>query len=587
MKFDLDSVLTEPEKLENFEFEEPEVQEIKIEGLCVECGDQPAELTCLDCDEIFCSVCFGYLHRTGNRKLHRKESLGRHEDVVKDKAETGSIMDIEPSSPTPSLSSPPEPVIIVSEGSSSYGTWLTERCKFIPVRLTVSERKLLRLLEAALNVSEYTDKVDVLLYSSKMKRIVAQLQEICSILAGLVVATDIKLGQEMFKDKDYAKNAKWFKKIFEIGRRYKIMNPEKMRDSFGKLMYMVMDSRLPEVQQAMEFDLYSPLVTVYSFLESRDCLQLLQDDLVVQATAEIYPEHKSRAQVQSEIKSKERAIDVLAKRHYVPNQISQEEIRQCLYSIGDNHAYLRSNKDPVDKLLKYLQQYFSPSSPEPDFTLGISYGKSGARLSHNHEKQYYYVNQSLMLWSIIMNDMFRLWSLADADLLSTKSRYRLLDTGQGLNRVQTCPAVGHAMHGVIALAQKRAKSWIGSSVVHLGDTTVPNAWFFLDKYLQVPQILNPLDSVLSSIDTVTRDPFVYSYVQNQFGSVDDLKKTILADFFKHAFDGSGADNFYDAGSCIDGRLTSAWNWANSISKKPYFKIFLLCGFTGFNGTDGF
>lgn len=49
----------------------------------------------------------------------------------------------------------------------------------------------------------------------------------------------MKLGQEMFQDKDFARNAKWFKKIFEIGRRYKIMNPEKMRDSFGKLMYMV------------------------------------------------------------------------------------------------------------------------------------------------------------------------------------------------------------------------------------------------------------------------------------------------------------------------------------------------------------
>lgn len=31
------------------------------------------------------------------------------------------------------------------------------------------------------------------------------------------------------------------------------------------------------------------------------------------------------------------------------------------------------------------------------------------------------------------------------------------------------------------------------------------------------------------------------------------------DFFRSAFDGSGADNFFDAGSCIDGRLTSAWN----------------------------
>lgn len=34
--------------------------------------------------------------------------------------------------------------------------------------------------------------------------------------------------------------------------------------------------------------------------------------------------------------------------------------------------------------------------------------------------------------------------------------------------------------------------------------------------------------------------------------MDDLYKEILGDFFRHAFDGSGADNFFDAGSCIDG-----------------------------------
>ena len=33
--------------------------------------------------------------------------------------------------------------------------------------------------------------------------------------------------------------------------------------------------------------------------------------------------------------------------------------------------------------------------------------------------------------------------------------------------------------------------------------------------------------------------------------IDNLcRKYILADFFKHAFDGGGADNFFDAGSCI-------------------------------------
>ena len=54
---------------------------------------------------------------------------------------------------------------------------------------------------------------------------------------------------------------------------------------------------------------------------------------------------------------------------------------------------------------------------------------------------------------------------------------------------------------------------------------------------------------------------------------------------RHAFDGSGADNFFDAGSCIDGRLTSAWNWCSKIEKKPYYPVFKLAGFQGFDGGD--
>ena len=44
----------------------------------------------------------------------------------------------------------PQPVI-----GGSVGEWFVKRSKYIPMRLTLVERKYLRLLEAALSVSEY------------------------------------------------------------------------------------------------------------------------------------------------------------------------------------------------------------------------------------------------------------------------------------------------------------------------------------------------------------------------------------------------------------------------------------------------
>lgn len=74
----------------------------------------------------------------------------------------------------------------------SVGDWFIKRAQFIPLRLTLPERKFLRLLEAALQVSEYTDKIDTLQYGSKTKRILAQIRELCAILSGLVLAADYK-----------------------------------------------------------------------------------------------------------------------------------------------------------------------------------------------------------------------------------------------------------------------------------------------------------------------------------------------------------------------------------------------------------
>lgn len=76
---------------------------------------------------------------------------------------------------------------------------------------------------------------------------------------------------------------------------------------------------------------------------------------------------------------------------------------------------------------------------------------------------------------------------------------------------------------------------------------------------------------------------VAAYLGRVFGGAEAARAAICADFFRHAFDGSGADNFFDAGSCIDGRLTSAWHWCSKLDTKPYYVVFKMAGFSGFDG----
>lgn len=384
----------------------------------------------------------------------------------------------------------------------------------------------------------------------------------------------------------------------------------------------------------LNFSCIRPIETVYALLEQHDALDLLRDSMVTVATGEIYSEGRSRREIQRDIKKKEQAIESLSSR-FAHHGLTQEAVRQCLYSISDNHAFLRVNRDPCEHMIGYLKQHFHPTHPKDNkSSLAIRSGKGGARLSHDHSRQvtlllhcsraaklnpiaacvqYSYVLQSLTLWKLILNgativmssafethastDMFQLWSLAEQDLLSPDITYRLRDTGQGLNRVQAAPKTSRMMHAVLHRAQQSIGDWVGSSVIHMGDHNVPNALMFIgtkkapsnlrhvlipirvftDKYSQIYRILLPICNVLGQIPSLMEKPSLRSYIEDEFGSEDNLFKEILGDFFRHAFDGSGADNFFDAGSCIDGRLTSAWNWCGQLEKKRYFPVFLLTG----------
>lgn len=498
--------------------------------------------------------------------------------------------------------------------------------RFVPLRLSYEERHFLRLLESTLEVSQYTDKVDILPAGlSRSRRMTQQIRHLCSVLTGLVIADDYEAGQALMKDRNFAQNEELFQKIFEIGRRYKILNPERMRDTYGKLIYFLQDTVNPTVNEMLEFTCVKDVETVYKLLQKkRNGLMLLEDPLVFTATREILADGKSRNQVQNEIKEKQSALKKLKSKYATKKEtnkknqsyyrsyfkffsnddedeennrednsdlapgeehLTEDDIEHAVHSLSDHQTYLRFNELPVEKMIKYLTTYFSPDTPRThENSLAIQAGTEGARLSHQHPRQYGYVLQSLCLWREVLHEMFTIWHLAERDLLSASCPARLSDTGQGLNRVQNAPNIGAAMGKIVHRVQNRVGGWIGSSVVHLGDHNVPNALMFIDKYTQIPRIIGPIVLCLEKIDDlVAKQRSLKQYIEQEFGTVEDCKKTILRDFFKHAFDGSGADNFFDAGSCIDGRLTSAWNWCSNIEKKNYYHVFLLTGFTGFDG----
>ena len=478
---------------------------------------------------------------------------------------------------------------------------MTERAKYIPIRLTYEERKVLRLVNACITVmflklriwyrfdniraqvSDYTTTIDSINFKTNAKRNHSKLQNICGFLSGIVSSLEYKKGQQLLEDRNFSDYEAEIQEYLEISRRYKIMNPEKMRSEYGKLVLLMQDAVSSDIKPLLGIHIQRPIITVYDLLDAKNALNVLKNKYIDDATQEVLPnKSKSRYAIQVEIKKKEKAIEVLSNK-YCNNLITAEEIRQCLYSISDNNSFLNSNLLPIQECITLLKTYFKPTSFEPGYSLAIQEGASGSRLTHSHELQYNYVLQSLTLWASIVQDMFRLWYLAELDLLSETTPYELKNTGQGLQRVQQSPHVYRAMFEILTHTQRQLGSWVGSSVIHLGDNNVPNALVFIDKYTQVSRILGPLVKTLSMLESAcAEDNGLKRYIES-YGGIDKAKKDVLHDFFTHAFDGSGGDNFFDAGSCIDGRLTSAWHWCSQLSTKPYYPLFRLTGFLSFDG----
>lgn len=390
--------------------------------------------------------------------------------------------------------------------------------------------------------------------------------EICTLISGLYLSKNYKRGEKLLFQKTFEDNQEFFQSIFEVGRRYKIQNPDKMRNEYGKMLYLLQDSVKTEVYEKMKMSLVKPIKSVYSILENANLSKLFFDSDFLVAIGD----------KKSDSKTKDKIIKELSKK-YANDLLNAEKIEQCLLSIGDSNSFIESNVLPITKMIQYLKKYFKEE--KDDTSLTIRYGEEGSCLSHGHSKQFLFVLQSLTLWEEVTRNMYALWSLTEQDLMDPELSYRLRDTGQGLNRMQFPPRVSRGMGNILSNVQSRFDGWVGLSVVHLGDVDVPNALFFIDKYSQIPRIVQPIVLAIESIDEIYKDKGIKEYIDTFFDGTEGVKKVILRDFFRHGFDGSGDDG----GSCIDGRLTSAWNWCSLINKKPYYSIFKMAGFVGFDG----
>ena len=156
------------------------------------------------------------------------------------------------------------------------GEWFLGRAKYIPVRLSYEERKHLRQCQALMRGHEYTQTVDGKKHKSAARRSHAKVKAIASVLTGMITCLNAEAGAKIARSKDFARYRKAIQTLFEIGRRYKIMNPDRMRGEYGKMLYLLQDCAQADLTEQLGFQVVVPVKTVYDILEEGGGLAVLQ-----------------------------------------------------------------------------------------------------------------------------------------------------------------------------------------------------------------------------------------------------------------------------------------------------------------------
>jgi hypothetical protein len=440
----------------------------KTRVTCCECEDQPADVHCIDCNEPFCRPCWGGQHRRGKRSLHKLqpilgEVLERTEQPTEPSLQPEATVPGESAEQTRTDDNKP----IVGAATQELGTTGSigpalppggmaalysndserrlkanrERMKWLPLRLTAEERTLLSLLQGALHRSDYTDKVDVFSHSEKVKRQLAGIHECMTTQCGLQLANSFKAGQRLVRSNVRA-NHDFFARAFEIGRRYKVMNPQKMRSDYGKMMYLLMDSQRQEVQHTLQVDLVRPIQTVGQLLKAKHGEGILASEDLEDATRDLSDVMCDRSQlIVLQQQKREAAARIVDK--YSTKDLSKDDIMRVLESISDANNFLANNEKPVTRMLELLKTNFDRKGPKGNvkgnFSLEIGrgnnfrsggssgygggygggYGKKkytmhsmggsnsgGAKLSHSHATQFTFTSQTFMLWQQVSKNMY-------------------------------------------------------------------------------------------------------------------------------------------------------------------------------------
>ncbi|KAF5219604.1 hypothetical protein C3747_85g178 [Trypanosoma cruzi] len=445
------------------------------------------------------------------------------------------------------------------------------------LRLTDTEREDLQLLIAALKVSEYTDDVDDIRHpNSREERMYRCMRELFDTTLGLCIASGSvsrEVREEVARgNTDVRLTISILIGLFEIFRRHKRLNPFSNRSEFGKLTMLLQDVQKRSIQERLRIShsLLIPVQTVGMELRRVGAEELLTDRdvdkyLVTHGT------------------EKAAVLQKLLDRY--GGSECKPVVERCLRSIDDVSQFIEGNVRPLRWLRQIICEEFLPLDGNPKYDLSIRAGVNGAKFSHDHKRHCQYVVESLTLWENVQRNIFDFWQVSEDDMLiDGDGHYTFVNTGQGFHRMCRAPKSYSRMARCVSEADQEMGGWVGIKVIHLGDRDVPNPLVFIDKYTVIPRIVQPIMHTIMEIEKIfspsspEEHPGLRNFFRAKFNSYKALRMMILSDFFRHAFDGSGDDG----GSCIDGRLTSAWNWCHQLEKKSYYDAFVLTGFSGFD-----